>query len=784
MAGEDPWERSTYVPAPDQDGAADSEPWERSEGEDKPVTALGLGKSLTSGAAKGAINLAAAPGQLENFIEEHNPFSWMFREYANHMPGLPQFTRDALNSQQDFRDKNRAKTPTGAEGQQAVQELTGVPFHLPENRVEKYVDKIGEMVPGSLLGGEGVGLKLLQAATAGTGAEGGRELLEGSGYEGAGEFLGGIIGGGVGGAFAERGAESLARTQKIDNVIGAYERLGLHPTAGTTGVGGETMAAVEGNVLPQLVGSRDRILNVHTKNREQTMEQQQNIAQQYGAPAPNKMESGKAAQQGVTTRWQGARKQAGDVLNSIGEHFEEHEEFEVPNLVAALEKPVGAPKSPLELTNENPMSVSSMTASPPAGQSLVSRGNPLTEAMEGDLSSLGSNTAHLDLQSQARALSEKWGVETPKTASEKAAEKAQSNVVQLRDAEKARAGARSRLLGEMTTDSLVQQMRDLLQKSNGRLKYDEMKALITRFGNAVDRSFGKNISDAQISQMEHALREDLKDVIATRGPELAKAWEKAGKDYREEMINYRSAFKKLIENQDVPMNGEKVYNIIVGAASTGGQTNLRLFKTVWDYLGKEQQGNLSAYILSRMGYKDGDNLQNWSLAKFITDFGKLTPEAKELLFKSTGNMQTQKALEDLHTVMQSMSITDKVASTSRSGMSAQMLAQGTAPLILAFSGNVTAAALTAVGTIAGPWAAARFTTSPTAIKAFAQSLERLHQATAHAAKAMIPLTANAMEGDVPPPTGNGPGDVSRAPDNVGNSGPTRLTVYGDPGNAQ
>ncbi len=703
MPDENPWERTTATATNEAGG---SEPWERDEPSAGPSTTPGgAAKSLASGAAEGVLGMIGLPGNVQKFIQEHSPFEWLIDKARGISPEQIEAEKEKARKAQEGSFSHALDLPMSAGMQKGVEKVTGQ-FYEPKTQVEKYFHNIGEFAPGMLMGPGGLASRGAQAVLGGVGSEAAGEATEGTAWEFPARFLGGIVGGGVGGIFAERASQHL---EDVEKVMGAYDRLGLRPTAATAGVGGQVVKNLEGNVLPETIGGADKIYQTHTGNFESLVERQQEIAHKFGSPEVSKAKAGERLSAVVTQNWEGAKKQFGRVLNDIGNYFKPDEFFDAPNFLKAVENPVGAVKRAepvLQPTKTPSFSI------------------PMMDLIG------GSEKKMIEDFSRQQAVDR--------------ASQVPRNVAR----ESLAAATKSRQVAhEQTIDPFVKEAAEMLQANNGKLPFDYMKAFATRYGNAVDRKFAANVNDAQISQLQSALRKDMELAIKTRPPEVLQKWEQARSGYAKNMQDYRTAFKKLLGNGNVPMNGEKVYDIFTGAASTGARGDIRMFEKIWERLDKSQRGDISSFVLSRLGNIDpskvGD-LTGWSLGKFLGGYAKLSPEAKQMLFKSTGNADLERALDDLMTVAQSMTVTEKIASSSRSGRTGAYTTQLMAPIIATFTGGIVSGALMGLTTMAGPYVAAQILTNPTAVRALAKSLHQIHVATSAAAKTMVPLTTQEL----------------------------------------
>lgn len=97
-------------------------------------------------------------------------------------------------------DEQAAPRPTAEQGMAAMEKNVTGPLHQPEGRAGLFGARIGESLgnPVSYLGPGGLALKAGTAVTGALGGEGGRQLAEGTKYEGAADIAGSVLGGAAG----------------------------------------------------------------------------------------------------------------------------------------------------------------------------------------------------------------------------------------------------------------------------------------------------------------------------------------------------------------------------------------------------------------------------------------------------------------------------------------------------------------------------------------------------------------------------------------------------------
>lgn len=231
---------------------------------------------------------------------------------------------------------------------------------------------------------------------------------------------------------------------------------------------------------------------------------------------------------------------------------------------------------------------------------------------------------------------------------------------QIEDAVKAQTARFPKPLSNSEIEDQVSQY--LSSQVDDRLPYEALTKLRTLVGNEIDNySLVDNVPRSKWKALYGALSKDMEAAAAT--PEARAAWQRAN--------NYYNARLKRLEVIDstVNKNGgpEKVFNAIYSSAKDGDTT----LRAVMQSLPKESQRDLTAAFVRRLGRAnpgaqtaEGDA---FSAATFLTNWNRISPEAKRTLFDRHGPMFSA-----------NMDRIAKVASNLREGSSTFANPSGTA----------------------------------------------------------------------------------------------------------
>lgn len=274
---------------------------------------------------------------------------------------------------------------------------------------------------------------------------------------------------------------------------------------------------------------------------------------------------------------------------------------------------------------------------------------------------------------------------------------------------------------QATTGALIQpriaQLRNNLeadlQAGGGNLTYDALKRIRSDVGEAINGSSPLNPSSdlRELQQLYGSLSQDMLDAAKAQGPAAVKAATRAN-NYTRNVANRMELVQRVIDKNGGP---EKVFQAAM-AGTNDGATTLR---GVMYSLPKDEQQMVSAAVIKRMGLAtpgaqdaSGDV---FSAATFLTNWNKLSPESKAVLFGRYGS-GFKGSMDQIARVANNIKQGAKVyANPAGSGDKVAAYSYWAGLLAALGAGRVkTAAGIAAAGI--GANAAARYLTNPKAVR--------------------------------------------------------------------
>ena len=257
-------------------------------------------------------------------------------------------------------------------------------------------------------------------------------------------------------------------------------------------------------------------------------------------------------------------------------------------------------------------------------------------------------------------------------------------------------------------------------KAGGGIPFDALRQVRTNIGRDLDAPMLAGATSSQNTAMKRiygALTEDMSAAAQRAGPDAAKKLATADRYTR--MFMNTSA--KTLEKIDKFEADDRAFEFALTSARDGGGALARLRRNFtpeeWDTVAGTVLGRMG---LARPGAQDAAG-EVFSVNTFLTNWNRLSPEAKKALFGGKRYADLAPALDDLTKVVGSLKEVEKLTNTSNTArtmgtiMTIQTLAGGLGGL--AIGGEDAGSVGTGIlATIVAPRIAAKLITNPSFVK--------------------------------------------------------------------
>jgi hypothetical protein len=193
----------------------------------------------------------------------------------------------------------------------------------------------------------------------------------------------------------------------------------------------------------------------------------------------------------------------------------------------------------------------------------------------------------------------------------------------------------------------VDHVTDAIQRGDG-LTYAGIKDLRSSIGEMLDSSvLPANMSKAELKQIYGGLSNDLESAAYNSGGQQGVAAHLAANDFAKQTAARREQLVSLLGGPKGDASNEAVFGAIKRAAGSTDAADIALLRQARSVIPPQSWDHVARGYVSTLG-RDIDG--NFSTSRFLTDYGKISPAAKDELFAQNG--QLRQNLDDLHTVSQ------------------------------------------------------------------------------------------------------------------------------------
>lgn len=206
-------------------------------------------------------------------------------------------------------------------------------------------------------------------------------------------------------------------------------------------------------------------------------------------------------------------------------------------------------------------------------------------------------------------------------------------------------------------------VRKALENKDG-LNYQGIKDLRTAVGEMLDKPdlTANGFSQAELRQIYGGLTDDLKNAVSRAGGEkAAKAFESANQ-LAAKTSREREALNKVL-GRDI--SDERLFDRITAMAGSNSRADRVSLARVRNAVSPETWDEMASGVISRLG-RDADG--NFSPDRFVTGYGKLSPEGKSALFG--GKKELAQSLDDIAAVSRRFKKLNEFANPSGTAQSA------------------------------------------------------------------------------------------------------------------
>ncbi len=255
--------------------------------------------------------------------------------------------------------------------------------------------------------------------------------------------------------------------------------------------------------------------------------------------------------------------------------------------------------------------------------------------------------------------------------------------------------------------------------TNGNLPYAAVKHIRSMIGDQLsDFQLTSDVPRSKLNALYGALSDDMKQAAQNSGPQAQAAWNKANEFYKSGQDRI-DTLQRVVNQNGGP---EAVFNSAMAGTKDGATT----LNSVMNSLSPADQKMVSAAVINRLG-KATPGQQNaagdeFSMGSFLTNWNKLSPQAKSTLFDRYGP-SFSKDMDSIANVASNVRSGSRyLANPSGTAASAAQIGTVGAFITSALTGHPLGAGAIAAGTGVANLGA-RLMTNPTFVKFLAKKVD-------------------------------------------------------------
>lgn len=232
-----------------------------------------------------------------------------------------------------------------------------------------------------------------------------------------------------------------------------------------------------------------------------------------------------------------------------------------------------------------------------------------------------------------------------------------------------------------------------------------LQKLTQEIGDHLDEAaVQKSPSERAFRRAYGALKNDLREAVRkSGGTDAVRLWNRADRQ-AQSIILKRKRLAKYVGVNENALSSEKVFGAVRRLGKEEGGDARSLYE-IMDIIGPKARGDFAAELIDRMGRNPKTEL--FSHDRFLTDYGKYSAQAKNLIFK-----EAKPHLDDIATISKKMGQLSAKFNRSNTGIVNAVLKmilnpKGTLAVLNAATAGVNPASVATIGLQAGAIGGAR-----------------------------------------------------------------------------
>ena len=197
-------------------------------------------------------------------------------------------------------------------------------------------------------------------------------------------------------------------------------------------------------------------------------------------------------------------------------------------------------------------------------------------------------------------------------------------------------------LAKVLSPAEFESYKKALSGNNFKMTYGELQTFRTILGEKIsDATLFTNTTQKDLRRLYSGLTKDMK--VAAQANGALKEWQRSN-DFFNAGVTRLEGFLKRFNEPDFKAAPERIVRMLEDKAKAKGG-DLAMLRAARRSVPDDVWSLVSINALQRLGAKTQGG--QFSIKKFLSDYRNLSPGAKDILFKGTGNTELSKSIDEL-----------------------------------------------------------------------------------------------------------------------------------------
>lgn len=241
-------------------------------------------------------------------------------------------------------------------------------------------------------------------------------------------------------------------------------------------------------------------------------------------------------------------------------------------------------------------------------------------------------------------------------------------------------------LAKQFVDPALVRWGDIIREAGGKLTWNDLRSFRSEIGKLLRKPVVvADVDRAQLERVYGALSDDMRAAASVKGAEALSSVNRADKFYRAGLKRINDALGQILKPD---ASEEGVFALLMKTAGEGAGASAKKLGSIRKSLTRDEWGEIASTVIHRLGRptagQQAAGEAGFSAARFLTNYNKLSPAAKNALFNGAGQGELRKSLDSLLRVagaQKALEALSNPSGTGRIAITAGAVAAGSVDLV-------------------------------------------------------------------------------------------------------